>query len=105
MTTGWTSRSRREGRLTVRLVVEVDDRERTAVLRHEDGRIGYAALPLLAGNHLVGLLSLQMGAKPAASGAASSPSHRNLESWQEIAAAAADTIAASDKEARMASQA
>ncbi|MCR9096824.1 MAG: GAF domain-containing protein [bacterium] len=79
--------------------------QRAAVLRHEDGRIGYAALPLLAGNHLVGLLSLQMGAKPAASGAGSSPSHRNLESWQEIAAAAADTIAASDKEARMASQA
>lgn len=72
--------------------------QRAAVLRHEDGRIGYAALPLLAGSHLVGLLSLQ-------SGTAGEQNRGTLESWQEIAAAAADTIAASDKEARMASQA
>ncbi|MGB0620926.1 MAG: GAF domain-containing protein [Myxococcota bacterium] len=72
--------------------------QRPAVLRHPDGRIGYAALPLLAGSQLVGLLSLQSGT--------SGSQHRGtLESWQEIAAAAADAIAASDKEARMASQA
>ncbi|MEM9174488.1 MAG: GAF domain-containing protein [Myxococcota bacterium] len=72
--------------------------QRPAVLRHENGRIGYAALPLLAGSQLVGLLSLQ-------SGATADQNRGTLESWQEIAAAAADTIAASDKEARMASQA
>jgi diguanylate cyclase (GGDEF)-like protein len=72
--------------------------QRAAVLRHEDGRIGYAALPLLSGSQLVGLLSLQ-------SGTAGEQNRGTLESWQEIAAAAADTIAASDKEARMASQA
>lgn len=72
--------------------------QRPGVLRHPDGRIGYAALPLLAGSQLVGLLSLQSGT--------SGSQHRGtLESWQEIASAAADAIAASDKEARMASQA
>lgn len=72
--------------------------QRAAVLRHEDGRIGYAALPLLAGSQLVGLLSLQ-------SGTAGEQNRGTLENWQEIAAAAAETIAASDREARMASQA
>lgn len=72
--------------------------QRTAVLRHEDGRIGFVALPLLAGNQLVGLLSLQAGPK-------GEQNRGTLESWQEIAAAAADTIARSDKEARMATRA
>jgi len=72
--------------------------QRVAVLRHEDGRIGYAALPLVAGRQLVGLLSLQTGRR-------GEQSHGTLESWQEIAVAAADTIARSDREARMASRA
>ena len=72
--------------------------QRPALLRHEDGRIGYAALPLIAGKQLVGLLSLQAGAT-------SEQKRGTLESWQEIAAAAADAIARSDKEARMATQA
>ena len=72
--------------------------QRAAVLRHEDGRIGYAALPLVAGSQLVGLLSLQTGRT-------GEQDRGTLESWQEIAAAAADTIARSDREARMASQA
>jgi len=72
--------------------------QRPAVLKHEDGRIGYAALPLLAGSQLVGLLSIQAGPS-------GEQNRGTLESWQEIAAAAADTIARSDKEARMASRA
>jgi diguanylate cyclase (GGDEF)-like protein len=72
--------------------------QQTAVLRREDGRMGYAAIPLLAGSQLVGLLSIQAGATAA-------QSRSTLESWQEIAAAAADTIARTDREARMATQA
>jgi len=72
--------------------------QRTTVLRHEDGRIGYAAIPLVAGTQLVGLLSIQAGA-------ASQQSRSTLESWQEIANAAADTIARTNREARMATQA
>lgn len=71
---------------------------RPAFLRHADGRLGYAALPLLAGNQLVGLLSIQAG--PAVD-----PTHAVLESWQEIAAAAAETIARTDREARLATRA
>ena len=69
-----------------------------AVLRHENGRIGYAAIPLLAGSHLVGLLSIQAGAS-------GEQNRGTLESWQEIAAAAADAISSTDREARMASRA
>lgn len=72
--------------------------QQATVLRHEDGRIGYAALPLVAGSQLVGLLSIQAGR-------AGEQTRGTLESWKEIAAAAADTIAASHREARMASQA
>lgn len=69
-----------------------------AVLRHSNGRIGYAALPLMAGSSLVGLLSIQAGE--------ARESHRGtLESWQEIAAAAAETIARTEREAQLASQA
>lgn len=70
----------------------------TAVLRHENGRIGYAAIPLVAGAQLVGLLSIQAGP-------AGEQNRGTLESWQEIAAAAADAIARTDREARMASRA
>jgi diguanylate cyclase (GGDEF)-like protein len=67
-------------------------------LRHEDGRLGYAALPLVAGHQLVGLLSLQFGGEH--------PQSRTARmAWEEIAAAAADAIASSDKEARMAARA
>jgi len=73
-------------------------RQSPVVLRHEDGRLGYAALPLLAGNQLVGLLSIQAGDR-------ADPSLRALEGWQEIAAAAAETIARTKREARMATHA
>ena len=72
--------------------------QRSAVLRHEDGRIGYAALPLMAGTKLVGLLSVQTGDHGRQGPGA-------LESWQEIAAAAAETIAHTEREARLASRA
>ncbi len=68
------------------------------VLRREDARIGYAALPLVAGKQLVGLLSIQVGPD-------SEQNRGTLEGWQEIAAAAADAIARSDHEARLASRA
>ena len=72
--------------------------ETASVLRREDGKIGYAAIPLIAGSQLVGLLSIQAGS-------AAEQSRGTLESWQEIAAAAADAIARTDREARMASRA
>ena len=72
--------------------------QRPEFLRHEDGRVGYAALPLLAGNQLVGLLSIQAGRE-------GNQSRRVLESWKEIAAAAAETIARTNREARMATRA
>ena len=71
--------------------------QQPVVLKDDSGRLGYAALPLIAGAQLVGLLSIQAGRR--------GEQHRGtLESWQEIAAAAAETIAASDREARMATQ-
>ncbi len=72
--------------------------ETPAVLRRENGDIGYAAIPLIAGSQLVGLLSIQAGS-------ATEQTRGTLESWQEIAAAAADAIARTDREARMASRA
>ena len=72
--------------------------QRPTVLRREDGRLGYAALPLIAGSQLVGLLSIQAGSD-------TEQSRNLLESWQEIAAAAAETIARTDRETRMATRA
>ena len=72
--------------------------QRTTLLHHEDGRLGYAALPLLAGTQLVGLLSVQAGRQ-------AEQSKRTPENWQEIAAAAAETIARTDREARLATRA
>jgi GAF domain-containing protein len=72
--------------------------QRPAVLRREDGRLGYAALPLIAGSQLVGLLSIQAGSD-------TEQSRNLLENWQEIAAAAAETIARTDRETRMATRA
>lgn len=69
--------------------------QRAIVLQREEGGIGYAALPLAAGGQLVGLLTIQ-------SGPGLTASRGTLASWQEIAAAAAETIARSDREARLA---
>ena len=54
-----------------------------AILRRANGKIGYAALPLIAGSHLVGLLSIQAGD-------ATDTSRGTLENWKEVAAAAAE---------------
>jgi diguanylate cyclase (GGDEF)-like protein len=72
--------------------------QQPVVLRHTSGGLGYAALPLMAGSQPIGLLSIQAGPRCPQSGA-------TLESWQEIAAAAAETIARSDRETRMATRA
>lgn len=72
--------------------------QETRVLRRDDGRLGHVALPLVAGSQLVGLLSIQLGRS-----ADRAPGR--LEGWQEIAAAAAETIARTDREARMATRA
>ncbi len=69
--------------------------QRGQILNREDGSLGYAALPLSAGGPLVGLLSIQ-------SGPALVTSRGTLASWQEIAAAAAETISRSDRESRLA---
>jgi GAF domain-containing protein len=71
---------------------------RPLFLRHEDGRTAYAALPLIAGDVLVGVLSLQAGEEPVRGRAAE-------ENLLEIAAAAADEIAQAEREARMAARA
>ncbi|HIF91961.1 MAG TPA: GAF domain-containing protein [Myxococcales bacterium] len=68
------------------------------ILQHDNGRLGYAALPLLAGTQLIGLLAIQVGT----TGELTSGS---LERWQEIAAAAAETIARTDRESRLATRA
>jgi len=71
---------------------------RAAFLRGEGGALAYAALPLVAGDALVGVLSVQAGASP--------PSGRGAEEMLlELAAAAADEIAHAEREARMASHA
>ena len=65
-----------------------------AFLREPDGSLAYAALPLLAGGSLTGVLSVQAG-KEAPQGRAAE------ESLLEIAAAAAESIARAEREARM----
>ena len=72
--------------------------QQPALLHYEDGRLGYAALPLLVGNQLIGLLSIQAGRQ-------SEQSRHLLESWQEIAAAAAETISRTNRESLMATRA
>jgi GGDEF domain-containing protein len=63
-------------------------------LNGADGRLAYAALPLLAGGQLVGLLAIQTG-EPV-------PSGRALEeALLEMAAAAAEAVAQAEREARM----
>ncbi len=68
--------------------------KRPAFLRRDDGSLAYVSLPLLAGDRLVGVLSLQTGARP--------PRGRGAEeTLLELAAATADGIAQSDREMRM----
>ncbi|HET6305019.1 MAG TPA: GAF domain-containing protein [Myxococcota bacterium] len=70
-------------------------------LRAPDGALAYAALPLLHRDQLVGVLSVQSGASPAAA-----PQDRAYpEALLEIAAAAADEIADAERETRMAARA
>jgi diguanylate cyclase (GGDEF)-like protein len=74
-----------------------------AFLQGGDGGLAYAALPLLAGDVLVGLLSVQSG--PEASRAAPAGSRAVEETLLEIAAAAADAIARASREARISGEA
>jgi GGDEF domain-containing protein len=60
--------------------------------------LGYASLPLVAGDELVGLLSIQFGRQ--------APRGRGAEeTFQEIAAVASDEIAQAEREARFATRA
>ena len=64
------------------------------ILKGPEGRLAYAALPLLAGGDLVGLISVQAGEVV--------PPGRGLEeALLEMAAAAAEAIAQAEREARM----
>jgi GAF domain-containing protein len=78
-------------------------RREPAFLQGGDGGLAYAALPLLAGDALVGLLSVQSG--PEASRAAPAGSRAVEETLLEIAAAAADAIARASREARISGEA
>jgi GAF domain-containing protein len=71
-----------------------------AFLRGEDGALAYSALPLVAGESMVGVLTIQRGG--AASRRAGGHLGRALEeTLLEIAAAAADEIAQATREALM----
>lgn len=66
-----------------------------AFLHTDNGDLAYAALPLLDGNTLVGVLSVQLGSEP--------PRAQPLEDvLLEIAAAAADAIQTTTRETRLA---
>jgi diguanylate cyclase (GGDEF)-like protein len=68
------------------------------LLHHADGALAYAALPLFAGDHLVGVLSVQAGA--------SVPRDARVEeTLREIASVAAEEIAKAEREARTAHRA
>jgi GAF domain-containing protein len=69
-------------------------------LRGPGGRLSYAALPLLSGDQLVGVLSVQGG-----SGESGEAGRGVEETLLEIAAATADEIAQAEREARMATRA
>ncbi|HME71576.1 MAG TPA: GAF domain-containing protein [Myxococcota bacterium] len=71
---------------------------RPAFLRSAGDALAFAALPLLAGETLVGVLSVQAGS-PAPRGRAAE------ETLLEVAAAAADEIAQAEREARMTARA
>jgi len=74
------------------------EQNRPLVLRHDSGALAYAAIPMIAGTSPVGLLSVQAGP-------GGSPGPALLESWQEMAAAAAETLARAARETRLATQA
>ncbi|UCE86496.1 MAG: GAF domain-containing protein [Deltaproteobacteria bacterium] len=67
---------------------------RPSFLRGEDGALVYASLPLVAGDQLVGILTVQAGSSP--------PTRQTL---LEIADATAESIAQSTREARMSARA
>jgi len=69
-----------------------------AILRSSSGSFAYAALPLIAGDTLVGVLSVQSGDEAAGGRAAE-------EALLEIAAAAAEEIAHVEREANITSRA
>jgi GAF domain-containing protein len=69
-----------------------------AFLRQSDGAVAYAALPLLDGQQLVGVLAIQSGSEPPRGRAAE-------ETLLEIAATAARKIADAEREMRMAARA
>jgi signal transduction protein with GAF and PtsI domain len=73
---------------------EVAQRRQPAFLRGPDGSLAYAALPLVAGDTLAGVLSIQTGGADATRGRAIE------ETLLEVAAAAAEEIAAAQREAR-----
>jgi hypothetical protein len=77
---------------------EVAVRRQPAFLRGPDGSLAYAALPLVAGDALAGVLSIRR-VPDAARGRAVE------ETLLEVAAAAAEEIAAAQREAQMASRA
>ncbi len=74
-------------------------RERTPIfLREGDGRLAYTALPMLASDQLVGVLSVQTGPD--------APRGRPAEEGLlEVAAAAGDEIAQAERESRMSTHA
>ncbi|MCH7645000.1 MAG: GAF domain-containing protein [Myxococcales bacterium] len=69
-----------------------------SILRSSKGALAYAALPLIAGDTLLGVLSVQGGDKAAGSRAAE-------EALLEITAAAAEEIAHAERESSMTSRA
>lgn len=78
-------------------------RREPAFLAGPEGALAYAALPLLAGDDLVGVLSVQAGPESARTALARSRAAR--ETLLEIAAAAADAIGQATREERMAARA
>ena len=77
---------------------EVAVKRQPAFLRGADGALAYAALPLLAGDTLAGVLSVQTGPAAARGRAVE-------ETLLEVTAAAAEEIAGAQREARSAARA
>jgi GAF domain-containing protein len=71
---------------------------RAAMLRDDKGALAYVALPLTAGERLLGVLSIQAGSEPPIGRAAE-------ETLLEMAAAVAEGVAQAEREARMAARA
>ena len=78
-------------------------RRTPSFLAGQDGGLAYASLPLLAGDDLVGVLSVQGG--PDGARAALARSRAAQETLLEIAAAAADAIGQAAREERMSARA